>query len=74
MPKPKKEKPKVLVFPPKVSVSKQSTRYDLYVDVKWGDFEQTIKLTKEAAGLLERVIDAVNKALLEASETTQPYL
>lgn len=72
MPKQKTEH-KTLI-PPRVSISKLSTRYDLYVDVTWGNYTKQLKLTKEAAGLLERTIEAVSSALLEASEVAEPYL
>jgi hypothetical protein len=71
---PPTKKPKVTVLPPEISISKKSTKYDLYVDVRWGDFKKELKLTKEAGGLVDRVIDEVSKSLLEALEITQPYI
>ena len=74
MPKPKKAKPSVVLFPPQVSVGKLSNKYTLIINVKWGDYEQALEFSKETPAVWERAIDGINKALLEASETTQPYL
>ena len=74
MPKQKNEKTNITLYPPRVEISKKTDRFNLFITVKWGEFEREIKLTKETAGLFERTIDAINVALLEASETTQPYI
>ncbi len=46
----------------------------MYIDIRWGDFETELKFTKEAGGLVERVVEGVSQALLEASEITKPYI
>ncbi len=74
MPKPKKDKPKIVLFPPQITVGKLSNRYTLVIDVKWGDYEKHLEFTKESPGVWERAIEGISEALLEASETTQPYL
>lgn len=62
------------LLPPLITINKLTNKYDLYIDVRWGGYETQLKLTKEAAGLTERALEAVAKALLEASETTNPFL
>ncbi len=76
MPKSKKlvSKPKIVLFPPQVMVSKRSNKYDLFINVRWGDFEQELKFSKETPAVWERAIEGITKSLLEASETTQPYI
>ena len=74
MPKPKKAKRSVVLFPPQISVGKLSNKYTLIINVKWGDYEKVLSLSKETGAVWERAIDEINQALLEASETTQPYL
>ncbi len=72
MPKPRN--PKVTLYPPKVEVSKKSDKYDLYLDIVWGDFEKEVKLSKETFNLQERTIQVINETFLEASETNKPYI
>lgn len=62
----------IVLFPPKVEISKRTDRFDLCIDVSWGEFSKHIKITKEAGGLADRMVDAINTALLEGSET-KPY-
>ena len=73
MPKSKQES-KIDLFPPKVSISKRTDKYNLYIDVQWGEFKEELKLTKEFAALTERAIEAISASLLKASETTKPYM
>jgi hypothetical protein len=74
MPKSKKQASKIDLFPPKVSISKRTDKYNLYLDVQWGEYRDEIKLTKEFASLTERAIEAISASLLKASETTKPYI
>lgn len=63
----------IVLFPPVLSVNGLSNKYDLIVDVKWGDFSKQIKISREEGAFTNKLIGALNKALLEGSESS-PYL
>ncbi len=71
---PKQSIPSITLFPPKVEISKKTDKYDLVIDVSWGDFEKEIRINKEIYDLQGRTNKLVNEAFLEASETTKPYI
>lgn len=74
MPRSKKQTSEITLYPPKATISKKTDKYNLYIDVQWGEYRDEIKLTKEFASLPERAIEAISGSLLIASETTKPYI
>lgn len=69
MKQPPKDSP-VVLYPPRILVNGLSNKYKLIVDVKWGDFEQQISISREEGGFITKLITELNKALLEGSESS----
>lgn len=71
---PQSSKSKVIVlYPPKITESKLSNKYELVVEFKWGDFSREIKVSKEYPSYTSKFVEELNKVFLEAVETN-PYL
>ena len=58
----------IVLFPPRLEVNSLTNKYDLLIDVKWGEFTKQIKVTKEEGGFITKLILELNQALLEVSE------
>jgi hypothetical protein len=64
---PKKSSKVIVVFPP--SIKSRSDKYNLYLDIRWGEFNKEVKISKETSYVVEMVLKEINQALLEGSET-----
>lgn len=63
----------VILYPPLVAVSPLSNKYATVLNVKWGEYTKEISVSREHGSYIYSLVEEVNKALLEASET-KPYL
>lgn len=68
-----KTEPVVILPPPRVELSPLTSKYKAQFILKWGQYEQVFDVDKETFGYEERMLEQLNKALLEASES-KPYI
>lgn len=66
-------KPVIVLPPPVLKVSVLSNKYEMVIEVRWGTFEKFVKVDKETYNFNDLLVQELNKALLEGSETN-PYL
>jgi hypothetical protein len=72
--KPQKQKvSSITLFPPTVEESVLSNKFELIVRVRWGEFDESVRQSKEEYGWQTKIFAKINEALLKASEVTQPY-
>ncbi len=75
MPKQSREQSKhVIVLPPPIfSENPLSSKYELILTLKWGEFEKYVKVSRETYTFQQDLIKNLNEALVEGAESN-PYL
>jgi len=62
---------KVVLYKPQISIG-AANKYDLILHIEWGVTKKTVKLSREAANLIPRIVDEINLALQVAADA-HPY-
>jgi len=77
MPRPKSNKDDkkiaVVVYPPTISITTETDRYNVCFEIRWGNFLKKFTVSRESNHMIWQMLDELNKALLEGSETN-PYI
>lgn len=68
-----KQSSNVVLFPPRIEISPLSNKYDLVLIIRWGEFEQEVKISKETNFSWGMLINQINRVLLDGSESN-PYI
>lgn len=63
----------VLLPPPRLELSPLTSKYKAQFVIRWGQFEKVFDVDKETFGYEARLIEQINKALLDGSES-KPYI
>lgn len=68
-----KTEPVIVLPPPRIELSQLTTKYKAQFILTWGTYEQVFDVDKETFGYETRMLEKLNSALLEASES-KPYI
>lgn len=73
MKQPAKSEPIIILPPPQIVIGPLSNKFKIDFSVIWGEFEQSFSVSREEGNPTYKMVELINRALLEGSES-KPYI